>query len=53
MANVTLNVVNGFDKVVERTWREFGRRVSKIPARWVTEEISVGGFSSALPAGKR
>ena len=49
MANVTLNVVNGFDNVVGHTnplqYNE------SVPACWVTEEISVGGFSSALPSG--
>jgi len=49
MANVTLNVVNGFDKVVERS--NTGLRFNTDPAHWVTEEISAGGFSSALPNG--
>jgi hypothetical protein len=48
MANVTLNVINGFDKVVERS--NAGLQFNEEdPAHWVTEEISVGGFSSALP----
>jgi hypothetical protein len=49
-ANVTLNVINGFDKVVERS--NAGLQFNKgNPARWLTDEISVGGFSSALPTG--
>lgn len=48
-ANVNLNVVNGFAKVVERTdgWPKFNEEK---PACWVTEEISAAGFSTALPA---
>ena len=47
-ANVTLNVINGYDKVVERS--NAGLQFNEEdPAHWVTEEISVGGFSSALP----
>jgi len=49
LANVTLNVVNGYDKVIG--FSETGSGVSQEPAHWVTEEISVGGFSSTLPAG--
>jgi hypothetical protein len=47
-ANITLNMVNGFDKVAERTnaWPESN---DEEPVRWVTEEISAGGFSVALP----
>jgi hypothetical protein len=49
-ANVAMNVINGFGKVAERS--NAGLQFNeKDPARWVTEEISVGGFSSALPAG--
>jgi hypothetical protein len=49
-ANVTLNVINGFDKVVKRN--NAGLQFNEEdPAHWVTEEISVGGFSSALPSG--
>jgi hypothetical protein len=49
-ANVTLNVINGFDKVVERS--NAGLQFNEEdPAHWVTEEISAGGFSSALPTG--
>jgi hypothetical protein len=49
-ANVTLNVINGFDKVVERS--RAGQQVNKEDAaHWVTEEISAGGFSSILPSG--
>ncbi len=48
LANITLSVVNGFDKVVERTdaWPKFDEEE---PVRWMTEEISAGGFSVALP----
>ena len=47
-ADVTLSVVNGFGKVIERTgaWLGFD---DKPLAQWVTEEISVGGFSTTLP----
>lgn len=47
-ADVTLNVVNGFGKVIERTgaWLGFDE---KPLAKWVTDEISVGGFSTTLP----
>jgi hypothetical protein len=49
-ANVTLNVIKGFDKVVERN--NAGLQSSKgNPAHWLTEEISASGFSSALPSG--
>ena len=49
-ANVTLNVINGFDKVIAHSnaGRPFG---AKEPAHWVTEEVSVGGFSSMVPSG--
>lgn len=49
MANVTLNVVNGFDKVIG--CGDAGLRNAQDSAHWVTEEISVGGFSSTLPSG--
>ena len=51
MANVTLNVVDSFDKVVERAGAglSFGEGAEE-PAHWVTEEISAGGFSSVVPA---
>ncbi len=50
MANVSLNVVNGFDKVVGHS--DAGQpHGEQDPAHWVTEEISVGGFSCVLPAG--
>jgi hypothetical protein len=49
MANATLNVVNGFDQVVGRT--NALHYNEKNSALWVTEEISVGGFSSILPPG--
>ncbi|MDH4286220.1 MAG: hypothetical protein OEV26_02205 [Gallionella sp.] len=47
-ADVTLNVVNGFAKVIERTgaWMGFD---DKPLAQWVTEEISAGGFGATLP----
>lgn len=47
-ADVTLSVVNGFDKVIERTgaWLGFDE---KPLVQWVTEEISVSGFSTTLP----
>lgn len=49
MANVTLNVVNGLDQVLRLTDpHQYNQNAA---ARWVTEEISVGGFSSALPSG--
>jgi hypothetical protein len=49
-ANVTLNVINGFDRVVELS--NAGLQFNKEdPAHWLTDEISVGGFSSALPTG--
>ncbi|HTN94242.1 MAG TPA: hypothetical protein VMJ33_06665 [Gallionella sp.] len=50
MANVALNVVNGFETVVgnSNAGQSHG---GQDPARWVTEEISVGGFSSVLPPG--
>ena len=50
VANVTLNVINGFDKVVEHS--NAGLQYNEEdPAHWVTKEISVGGFSGALPTG--
>ena len=49
MANVTLKVVNGFDNVI--ACGEHVLRGEQGPAHWVTEEISVGGFSSILPEG--
>ncbi|MEO8342219.1 MAG: hypothetical protein ABI536_00220, partial [Gallionella sp.] len=49
-ANVTLNVINGFDKVVEHSHAE-SQSGKEGTTQWVTEEISVGGFSSVLPAG--
>ncbi len=49
-ANVTLNVVNGFDTVAARSQAGM-QQDKKDQARWVTEEISVGGFSGTLPAG--
>ncbi|MDO8263881.1 MAG: hypothetical protein Q7T21_11750 [Gallionella sp.] len=47
-AHVTLSVVNGFDKVVERTGERLGFDETTL-AHWVTDEISVGGFSTLLP----
>jgi tetratricopeptide (TPR) repeat protein len=51
LADITLNVVDGFDKVIERTGAglNFGEGEAA-PARWVTEEISSGGFSAVIPA---
>jgi len=49
MANVTLNVVNGFDQVVGSS--NPLQPPQNTPASWITEEISVGGFSSVLPSG--
>jgi hypothetical protein len=47
--NITLNVVIGFDKVVERT--DAGLQFTEEePLHWITLEISAGGFSVALPA---
>ena len=48
MANVTLNVVDSFDKVLEcaNTEKYF---VAEKPAHWVTAEISASGFSTVLP----
>ena len=50
MANVTLNVLNSFDKVFARSHAglEFN---NEEPAYWLTEDISIGGFSSTLPKG--
>ena len=47
-ADVTLSVVNGFDRVIERTAALMGFD-EKPQMRWITEEISVGGFSTSLP----
>jgi hypothetical protein len=47
MANVTLNVVNGFDEVFERS--NTSASSGEATAHWLTQEISVGGFSSILP----
>ena len=47
-ANVTLNVVNGFDKVIERTGAWLGFDENPL-VHWVSDEISVGGFSTILP----
>lgn len=48
-ADVTLSVVNGFDKVLERTSALKGFDEKHL-MRWVTDEISVGGFGTTLPA---
>jgi hypothetical protein len=50
MANVTLNVVDGFDKIVERMGAGLNFGEGEEPAHWVTEEISAGGFSTVIPA---
>jgi hypothetical protein len=47
MANVTLNVVNGFDEAFERS--NTSASSGEAPAHWLTQEISAGGFSSILP----
>ena len=47
-ADVTLSMVNGFDRVIERTGHGWGLTIKPLP-QWVTEEISVGGFSTSLP----
>lgn len=51
LADITLNVVDGFDGVVERVGAglNFGEGMEQ-PSRWVTEEISAGGFSAVIPA---
>jgi len=49
MVNATLNVVKGFDQVVGCT--DELQYSENNPALWITEEISVGGFSSILPSG--
>lgn len=49
MANITLNVVSGFDQVVGSS--NPVQSMQNMPASWITEEISVGGFSSVLPSG--
>ena len=48
VANVTLNVVDSFDKVVQRT--DARQHSEDEPAHWVTEEISAGGFSTVVSA---
>lgn len=47
MANVNLTVVSGFDRVVERTGALRGPDEPSVC--WVTDEISVGGFSTTMP----
>jgi hypothetical protein len=49
VANVALNVIYGFDKVVEFSNAELHFNEDDL-AHWVTEEISVSGFSIVLPA---
>jgi len=48
MANVTLSVVNGFDKVVERTEAWLGFDAPPM-TQWKTDEISVSGFGATMP----
>ncbi len=50
MANVTLNAVDSFDKIIERIGAglNFGAGEEEL-AHWVTEEISAGGFSTVIP----
>jgi len=50
VADVVLNVVDGFDKVVERTGAGLNIGEGGEAAHWVTEEISASGFSSVIPA---
>jgi len=47
-ADVTLSVVNGFDKVIQSAdaWLGFDKAES---VQWITEEISAGGFSCKIP----
>jgi len=49
MANVTLGVVDGFDKIIACSE---GRKIigETEPAKWVTQEISVKGFGTVIPA---
>lgn len=47
-ADVTLSIVNGFGKVIERTGAWLGFDDKPLP-KWVTEEISMNGFSTTLP----
>lgn len=49
-ANVTLNVISGFDEVIQRSNADMSA-YDEPTAHWVTEEISVSGFSSILPSG--
>jgi hypothetical protein len=49
-ANVTLNVINGFDKVLGVSKAGMGLNEDDL-GHWVTEEISVSGFSVTLPTG--
>lgn len=50
VADVILNVVDGFDKVVECTGAGLNLGEGEETAHWVTEEISASGFSSVIPA---
>jgi hypothetical protein len=49
-ANVTLNVITSFDEVIQRSKADMSA-YDEPTAHWVTEEISVSGFSSILPSG--
>ncbi len=51
MANVTLKVVDGFDKIIGCCHAGLQQFSAEDPPHWVTEEVSVGGFSSKLPTG--
>jgi len=50
-ANVTLNVVDSFDKVIEQAGAGPGSgKGTEEPSHWTTEEISAGGFSAVISA---
>ena len=51
MANVTLKVVEGFDKIIDCCPAGLHQFSAEDPPHWITEEVSVGGFSSTLPPG--
>lgn len=47
-ASVTLNVVNGFGKIIERTEAWLGFDESPM-TQWKTDEISLSGFGATIP----
>ncbi|MDH4234643.1 MAG: hypothetical protein OEV15_05875, partial [Gallionella sp.] len=49
VAEVALNIVNGFGKLVECSEALLGFDERK-PMRWITDEISIEGFSASVPA---